>query len=290
MRASVFMARGGFAPEIEGRQQTAADGKANTAAAFRRLSSVFRPPSSGPVLPFGLPRLDAVLGGGLRRAAIHEIHCGESRNAGMTTGFAVAVLSRLAAGDRRPLLWVVEATSANESGFPYAAGLARFGLPSDRLIVARVKKPVDALWVFEEGLRCRGLSAVLAEIAGNPRQLDLTASRRLALRAGEHSIMGLLLRQSGNPRPSAAATRWLVTPRPAATTDDYPAGIGNPSWRLTLERNRYGATGVFDVEWNHERGTFVAAAGPAHSVPVAAVSSDRPSAPADIGEVVALVA
>jgi hypothetical protein len=48
--------------------------------------------------------------------------------------------------------------------------------------------------------------------------------------------MGLLLRQTARVEPGAAATRWLVAPRPAATTDDYPEGIGNPAWRLTLEK------------------------------------------------------
>jgi protein ImuA len=187
-------------------------------------------------------------------------------------------------------MWIIESAAAHEAGFPYAAGLRRFGLSHDRLIVVRVTKPGDALRVFEEGLRCRGLAAVVAEIRGNPRQLDLTASRRLALRAREHGVMGLLLRQTAHVEPGAAATRWLVAPRPAAVTDDYPEGIGNPAWRLTLEKNRSGTTGVFDVEWNHERGTFAesAPAGPAHSLPVAAVSADRPPASANARQDVAL--
>jgi protein ImuA len=188
------------------------------------------------------------------------------------------------------ILWIIESAAAHEAGFPYAAGLRRFGLSHDRLIVVRVTKPADALWVFEEGLRCRGLAAVVAEIRGNPRQLDLTASRRLALRAGAHGVLGLLLRQTAQVEANAAATRWLVAPRPAAVTDDYPEGIGNPAWRLTLERNRSGATGVFDVEWNHDLGTFAesAPADAAHSLPVAAVYPDRPPAPAYLGEGVAL--
>lgn len=289
MRASVFMAGEGFArnPGEPG------DG------AHRRAPSL--------LLPFAIPHLDAALGGGLRLAALHEIRSGESRDAGAATGFAVAVLSRLAAQEAgrtegptgkqasNPILWIVESAAAHETGFPYAAGLARFGLSAGRLIVVQVKKPEDALWVFEEGLRCRGLAAVVAELRGNPRKLDLTASRRLALRAGADGVMGLMLRQSSRPEPGAATTRWLVAPRPAAATDDYPAGIGDPAWRLTLERNRFGTTGTFDVEWNHDRGTFAAPAAaappapaPAHPLPVAAVSFDRPPAPADVGQGVAL--
>jgi protein ImuA len=214
----------------------------------------------------------------------------ESRDTAAMTGFAVAVLARLAAEDDRPILWIVEGAAESEAGFPYGAGLVRFGLDPRCLIVVRVTKPGDALWVFEEGLRCRGLAAVLTEIRGQPRLLDLTASRRLALRAREHGVMGLLLRQSDRVLPGAANTRWLVSPRPAAASDDFPEGIGHPAWRLTLERNRQGATGVFDVEWDHDRRCFAPArtTAPAHPRPVAPLPPDRSPAPPDAGKIVAL--
>ena len=53
------------------------------------------------------------------------------------------------------------------------------------------------------------------------KKLDLTASRRLALRARESGVLGLLLRQAGPAEPGAALTRWLVSPRPAGTLDDF---------------------------------------------------------------------
>jgi protein ImuA len=254
------------------------------------------PRRAGTVLPFAIPNLDRVLAGGLRRAALHEIRCAESRDTAAMTGFAVAVLSHLTAEDDRLILWIIEAAAAGEAGFPYGAGLARFGLDAERLIVVRVATAADALWVFEEGLRCRGLAAVLTEIRGHPSLLDLTASRRLALRAREHGVMGLLLRQSDRILPGAANTRWLVTPQPAAASTEYPAGIGHPAWRLTLERNRQGATGVFDVEWNHDKRCFASLADtlrearPPLPRPVAPLSRDRPFAPADIGKIVALPA
>jgi len=254
------------------------------------VRSDLSPRRAAALLPFAVPGLDRMLAGGLRRDALHEIRGALARDAAAATGFAAAILARLAEEDDRPLLWIAEAAASHEAGRPYGAGLDRFGLDSKRLIVVRVQKPGDALWVFEEGLSCRGLAAVLTEIRGEPRLLDLTASRRLALRARAGGVMGLLLRQSDRAEPGAATTRWLVAPRPAATLDDYPAGIGEPVWRLTLERNRLGATGAFDVEWDHGRRCFApaaAAVGPSHSLPVAAVSFDRPHPAPDRGALVA---
>jgi len=242
---------------------------------------------SGGLLPFAIPRLDTLLGGGLKRAALHELRAAESRDAAAMTGFATALLMRLSADTRRPVLWIVEQTATIESGFLYGGGLRHFGIDPARLIVVRVTRAIDALWVFEEGLRSAGLAAVVAEIHGNPRQLDLTASRRLALRSAEHAVTGLLLRQSSRPIPGAASTRWLVTPLPAAPDAIDPEGIGAPVWRLTLERNRQGATGTIDVEWDHDHRCFLAA-DTAHPRPLASPSRDRPPPPPDAGKVVAL--
>jgi protein ImuA len=251
----------------------------------------------GSPLPLAVPRLDGLLAGGLRRDALHEIRSCLSRDSGAATGFAAAILARLAEVDGKPILWIVEAASADEAGILYGRGLERLGVDPKRLIVVRVRKPIEALWVAEEGLACRGLAAVLAEIKGAPRLLDLTATRRLALRA-RSGVMGILLRQGSESEPSAATTRWRVEPLPASTIDGYAAGIGRPAWRLILERNRRGTTGAIDVEWDHARRSFTAIAaagmaaaapaGTAHSLAGAAVPVDRPPATPEAGSVVAL--
>ena len=233
-----------------------------------------------------MPDPDRLLAGGLRRNALHEIRGDTTRDCSAATGFAAALLARLADDDDRPILWVVEEAAIREGGFPHGPGLGGFGLDTGRLVVVVTRRPGETLWVFEEGLRCAGLAAVLAELRGQPRELDLTASRRLALRARDSGVMGLLLRQAGGAEPGAASTRWLVAPRPAATLDDYPAGIGRPAWRLTLERNRLGATGSFDLEWDHDRRSF-ALAGPSLSLARPALSADGPDLPRPAGTVVA---
>ena len=223
-------------------------------------ASPLAPRRGGSVLPFGVPELDRLLAGGLRRNALHEVRSETTRAAGAATGFSLAILARLAAADDRPILWVVEASVGREAGLPYGPGLDRLGLPASRIVVVRVRRPSEALWVFEEGLACRGLAAVLAELRGHPRRLDLTASRRLALRARDSGVMGLLLRQAAAAEPSAALTRWQAAPHPAGTLDDFEAGIGRPAFRLALERNRLGMTGSFDLEWHHDTRSFALAA------------------------------
>lgn len=258
----------------------------------RRIAEIEGKPASlvarRSLLPFDIAPLDGLLGGGLRRDALHEIRAETTRDSIAATGFAAALLARLAALDQRPLLLVSEAGALAEAGHPYGPGLDHFGLDARKLVIVRSRRPNESLWVFEEALRCRGLAAVLAEVRGRPRQLDLTASRRLALRAGANGVMGLLLRQACAAEPGAAATRWCIAPRPAATVDDFAAGIGRPVWRVTLERNRNGPIGRYDLEWNHVSRAFaLAGLGPALSLPGAALSGDRPPPSAETGARVA---
>jgi len=259
------------------------DSGGNEASAHRRgpassPSLPFRPRRSGMVLPFGIAPLDRWLAGGLRRNALHEIRGETTRDAAAATGFATAILARLLTGSVRPILWVTEASVSREAGLPYGAGLDGFGLDSRKLIIVRVRRPGEALWVLEEGLRCRGLAGAIAEIRGAPKKLDLIASRRLALRARESGVIGLLLRQAGPAEPGAAFTRWLVSPRPAGTVEDFVSGIGRPAWRLLLERNRLGRTGSIDVEWDHAASRFVSPE-PTLSLSRPPLSPDRPLSP-----------
>jgi protein ImuA len=267
MRASVSMAKDELArlrqriAEIEGHPATL--------------------PGEEQLLPFGVARLDRQLAGGLRRDALHEIRGGTAPESVAAFGFAAAILSRLGKTDSRPILIIADGNALHETGHPYAPGLEAYGLDPRRLVVVRTRKPADTLWVFEEAIRCGGLLAVLAEITGTPRQLDLTASRRLALRAGESGVMGLLLRHAGDAEPGAAETRWHVTPSRAATLQDFPSGIGRPAWRLALERNRHGPTGLFDLEWNHDERSFAAPKLPAlplHRAPLSPDGSHPPDA------------
>ncbi len=65
------------------------------------------PRRAGATLPFAIPKLDALLAGGLRCAALHELRVAESRDAAAMTGFAAAILARLGENDPRPILWIL---------------------------------------------------------------------------------------------------------------------------------------------------------------------------------------
>jgi protein ImuA len=234
-------------------------------------------------LAFGIAPLDAALGGGLPLAALHEIRAGESRNGGAVSGFALALVARLAAlGEVSAIVWIGEADLRREAGALYAPGLAALGIDPARIVEVAVRTEKEALWAFEAALSCHGLKVAVCEL--RQASLDLSATRRCALRAREGGVTGLLLRLGDEwAEPSAAELRFGVSPAPAGEIGAFAAGIGRMAWRLTLEKNRLGPTGAFTVEWNahersfSERGERAAVADPQ---PHSAASPDRPSHPA----------
>lgn len=138
--------------------------------------------------------------------------------------------------DRRMVLWVQDRASIRLTGRP-----CFHGLPGDlrhRLIHVEARTPEDALFAMEEGLRCRDFAFVLGEIAGNPRALSFTASRRLSLTAEKYGIPLWLVRVDAAEDLSSARMRWKVASAvslPARWNADAP---GAPSWRAELFRAR----------------------------------------------------
>ena len=217
-----------------------------------------------PILPFGLAAVDRVLpGGGLARGCLHEL-CGAPDRAA-AAGFAAALLGRLAADGHA--LWI------GPQGDLYAPGLVAQGLPPERLIVVRAGPRDIRLWALEEALRSPGLTAVLAEVD----RLTLTQSRRLQLAAEAKGVTAFLLRplaacEAPTAAPSAAMTRWRITPLPAAATADAsPRAWERPRWRVELVRCRGGRTGAWAIAWRE--GGFHEITG---ALAVAAEPGDRP--------------
>ncbi len=147
--------------------------------------------------------------------------------------------------DRRQVLWVQDTSAVRLGGRPYV-----HGLPEElrhRLIHVEVRSPEDALFALEEGLRCRDLAFVLGEIAGNPRGLNFTASRRLSLAAEKHGVPLWLVRLDASPDLSSARMRWKVVSAPSALPRWNRAAPGWSSWRAELFRARAHPPGEWSV-------------------------------------------
>lgn len=140
------------------------------------------------------------------------------------------------APDQRAWLWVQDKQALRLTGRPY-----RPGLPPElrhRLVHVAAASPQDALFAIEEGLRCRDLAFVIGEIAGNPRALDLTATRRLSLVAERHGVPLWLVRLDAARDLSSARMRWDVRSAVSPPPRWNPQAPGVPAWRAELFRAR----------------------------------------------------
>jgi protein ImuA len=172
--------------------------------------------------------------------------------------------------DHRALLWVQDRAALKLGGRPY-----RPGLPAalrHRLIHVVCERPEDALFALEEALRCRDVAAVIGEVAGNPRALDFTASRRLTLTAERHGVRLWLVRLDAAHDLSSARMRWEVraapSPRPRWNAD----APGAPAWQAELFRARQHPPG----KWTLRDDGHVLAAARETNDDIAAAESTTP--------------
>jgi protein ImuA len=242
-------------------------------AKLRRLEGAGRYQNA--VWPIGVPAIERVLpGGGLALGALHEIVAAEA-GAAAAEGFAASLLAGLAR--QGPVLWCTASPGL------YGPGLARFGLAPDRLILVYARRPADLLWAMEEGLKTPGLVAVL----GEPKALDLTASRRLQLAAEASGVTCLVLRPDHETNSVAerqtggsvaerqtgctvAVTRWRVTAvpsGPAFGTDTRDFGLARARWRVELLRCR-------GADWAANHGVWLMEEGDASGAVAVAVPLD----------------
>jgi protein ImuA len=221
--------------------------------------------------------VDACLQGGLARGTLHEI-VAENGHETAATGFAAALCFLTAA--RKRVLWIRQDFSALECGEIAATGLLELGIDPARLFLLRLGNATDVLRAGLDTLSCKALGAVGLEIPGDPKILDLAASRRLTLAAAESGVSVFLLRLQAKPQASAAETRWRIR-----TGKSFPKNEnwGSPLFEADLVRNRHGRTGHWVMEWNCDDGLFREHDATAHSGAVVSPSSHRPAAPAAQG-------
>src|SRR6266481_6746806 len=194
------------------------------------------------VLPFGIKAIDGRLPeGGLALGALHEVAGGGN---GAIDGAAAALFAAgIAARTRGQVLWCVTRQDL------FAPAIAQVGLLPERVIYLEAGDEPSVLACFEEGLRHRGLGAVVAEVA----RLSMTASRRLQLAAEGSGAIGIAIRRwrrqteaADFGQPTAAVTRWRVSALPSTP---LPApGVGRARWQLELIRCRAGESADFEVE------------------------------------------
>ena len=219
-------------------------------------------------IPFGILPIDQVLGGGLARAALHEVAAAGESAIAAATQFVLGLASQRQGP--RAVVWIAEEMGLLENGAPYGPGVDEIGIQPERLVTVAAAKSRDVLWAMEEALRCRAVGMVIGEMRSADR-LDLVASRRLSLAAGERDVCAFLLRSAPGTDASAAATRWIVA---AAPSHASVAGPGPPRLSVHLTRNRRGPVGSWIVEWNCVERRFDLA--PSVSEPVADAAFDRP--------------
>ena len=147
----------------------------------------------------------------------------------------------------RPVLWVQDRMAILESGRIYPPGL-----PSQDLVHVEARDARDALWAMEEGVRCAALSCVIGELWGDPKVLDFTATRRLAVAAERSGVPCWLVRLGGTANLSGARMRWRIASAPSLPNQLDPKASGAPAWDADLFRARGSPPGRWSIA--HERG------------------------------------
>ena len=205
---------------------------------------------AGGVFLLGDDMVDARLGGGLGRAALHEIFAGQEEDAGAAAAFALILALR--GGDAtKPILWVRDDRVEPSVGQIYGPGLVELGADPDRFIVVTAPDELATLRAAGDSVKCGAVGALVIEPYGKARALDLTATRRLALAAASSGVLTLLLRVGAEPSASAAQTRWSVCAAPSAPFAANAPGIG--ALNVNLLRHRSGIAGFETcLEWNRD--------------------------------------
>jgi protein ImuA len=181
---------------------------------------------------------------------LNEFFAAHPRDGGWA-GFLLAQLDT-----SKPLLWVQDRMAILEAGRIHPPGL-----PKSNLIHVEARDARDALWAMEEGVRCSTLSCVIGEIWGDPRALDFTATRRLAVASEKSGTPCWLVRLGGAANLSGARMRWRIASAPSLINPFDPRAPGMPAWDAELFRARGAPPGRWSLAHEADRFHLVAASG-----------------------------
>ena len=202
----------------------------------------YKPPSNGIGEQLGLGPLETVFPHGIfPKGTVHEMVCANSEQAAASGGLITGILSLLIQkggvciwiGRDRPL---------------FAPALASFGVAPHQVIFISLRKDKDTLWVMEEALKCKGLTAVVCELG----EMDFKQSQRFQHTVERSRVTGFVLRNAYPLSSTACAARWQVTPLPSTSLGELP-GLGYWRWQVDMLKVRNGQTGSWVLEWHQNR-------------------------------------
>jgi protein ImuA len=216
-----------------------------------------------PPVALGVADVDARIGGGLARAAMHELYAAGPWDVSALAGFAVLLSLRAQLGDK-PIIWVREDRANRNNGRLYAQGLVDLGADPDRFMLVHAPDTLSLLRAGADSVKCSGVGAVFIEPWGKARELDLAASRRLSMSAAQSGVMTLVLRAGADPQPSAALTRWRIGSAPSTPWVEEEVSIewdeyapGAPVFDIEMLRHRGGLPSfTARLEWNRDENSF----------------------------------
>lgn len=202
----------------------------------------------------------------LKGAVLHEIIPDDWKNSGAAIGLTLAVLQTL----QGPCLWAQMGASRYDLGTLFGPGLQVHGINPDGVMLAQPRKDIDLLGMLEEGLTTPGIAAVVGVLPASSRSYDLTASRRLSLRAHKYGVPVFVLRYGPGGGASAATHRWRVASVSRSCFNENISRTFGRRWHVDLVKSRTRAPGQWVMDWNHET----------HSISVDALFADRTIDPA----------
>jgi protein ImuA len=223
------------------------------------------------------------------RGYVHEVFADTLVNTGAAFGFALTQAKAMLSPERPGLLILGLKSDTRELGLPYALGFRSFGLEAAAFVLIRTDTITELLWAMEEGIACRAVGAVVADVATPHKALDFTASRRLALRTAASGASVFLVRYARDREATAARYRWRVEPQLSTSPPFDERAPGPPRWHLTLEKGSLGRRKAtpegeqYLVDWT-ENGLVLADIGTRDSARASAVAALPHAAPAALGD------
>ncbi|SHF16762.1 hypothetical protein [Devosia limi] len=216
---------------------------------------------------------------------VQEVFTDERRHAGATLGFALAQARGLLSAERPAVVYLQLQAEAQEMGLPYGPGLVSLGFDPAALVLIRPANIVELLWAAEEAIACRAVAAVLADVAGQPKALNFTASRRLSLRAASSGASAFFLRYGAWREASAAQLRWHIAPALSGPLSFDARASGETRWQARLEKGAITNTHNQEwlLEWTENGFEIIDTGSASPAQPLAQPALSRP-VPADLAD------